>query len=148
MCSVCKVWVGSKTEHCLSCHRCTVEMDHHSQLINNCISLRNMRNYLRMNICFCLAVFIMMIESAILFTTSFFNNEVAGYIINQWTIMLLIILTFICFIFSLVNTLYTCYIHYIRKTSRLEHRFRETDSNNSDLSDEEDPEEADKEESN
>lgn len=79
-----------------------------------------------MNVCFCLAITIMMIESAVMFTTSFYNAEVNNYIINKWAIMLLLILSFITFIFSLWNSIFSCYLTYYKKTTRIKYRYRET----------------------
>jgi hypothetical protein len=136
-CSICHVNVGKDTEHCLNCHRCTDQLDHHSQLINNCISLKNFSNYLRMNICFCLANLIMMVESAVIFGATMLNASIGNYVINQWVICLLMVLSFITFVFSLANSIFSCYVRYYKHTTRLKYRFRETESNNSDLSDSE-----------
>ena len=134
---MCNVYVKKETEHCLNCQRCTDQLDHHSQLINNCISSKNFSNYLRMNVCFCLSITIMMLESAIVFTVSFYNNEVNSYIINKWAIMVLLIMTFLSFIFSLYNSIFSCYLRWCKLMTRVKYRYRETSTNNSDLSDSE-----------
>jgi len=78
-----------------------------------------------------------MIESAVVFTTSFYNATLNSYIINKWAIMLLLILTFLSFVFSLGNSIFSCYLRWYKKTTRIKYRYRETSTNNSDLSDSE-----------
>ena len=90
-----------------------------------------------MNTCFYLAITIMMLESAITFTSSFYNSDVNSYIINKWAIMLLLIFTFLSFVFCLFNSIFSSYLHYYKKTTRIKHRYRETSTNNSDFSDSE-----------
>ena len=58
-CSLCQLQVKKQTQHCLNCQRCTDNMDHHSQLVNNCISLNDITNYIRLNICFSVLMAIM-----------------------------------------------------------------------------------------
>lgn len=48
--------------------------------------------------------------------------------------MVLTILTLLSFLFSLANTTFTIYLRCSNKT-RIDHKFRDTDSNNSDFSD-------------
>ena len=133
-CSICKLEVKRTTEHCLNCQRCTDKMDHHSQLINNCISLNNISNYIRLNICFCLSVAIMLAESTAIFMYSFSDSELNSYIANKWIILLLILFSFVTFAFSFANTIFSCYLR-SRNMTRIDYQFRDTDSNNSDYSD-------------
>jgi hypothetical protein len=98
-----------------------------------------------MNVCFCLSITVMMVESAILFTTSFYDSQVNSYIINKWAIMLLLILTLLSFIFSLSNSIFSCYLRWYKQTTRIKYRYRETSTNNSDLSDSEELSERSKE---
>ena len=132
-CSLCDLAVKKTTEHCLICQRCTDNMDHHSQLVNNCVSRNQIGNYIRFNVCLCLATGIMVSQSVALFVMAQSDGELKGMLINQWAILLLVILTLLSWVFALANSLFSIYLS-CKDITRINYRFRETDSNNSDYS--------------
>ena len=75
----------------------------------------------------------MLCQSIALFIISQSDNELKALIINQWVIVLLIILTFLSWMFALINSLFSIYLR-CKGMTRINYRFRETDSNNSDYS--------------
>lgn len=67
LCSKCQRRVSKQTYHCLRCDRCTFKLDHHSHLVNNCVSLENFRNYIRMTFCFNLLTLNMTVQCLVIF---------------------------------------------------------------------------------
>ena len=57
-CHSCKIWRPKKSNHCWSCNCCVERFDHHCPWIQNCIGLRNYRNYLIFVVSFSLFLFL------------------------------------------------------------------------------------------
>lgn len=139
-CSLCERKVSKGTEHCLSCNRCTGGFDHHSQLINNCISLSHMKHYMSLNVCFTLAMGLVAGQTTALFVLCRSDTQLAELVVNKWALMVLIVLTLLSFLFSTANTLFTIYLR-CKDITRIDYKYRDTDSNNSDFSEEGESEE-------
>lgn len=123
MCSVCQLWVKKDTEHCLTCQRCTERMDHHSQLVNNCISISNHNNYVRMNILFCLVTVIMGIEAIVMFTMTSNDPKIQQYTVNRYFLAALGALYFLVSLFSMMEVFFSCYLR-LKSLTRIGYRFR------------------------
>jgi hypothetical protein len=123
-CSICRCNVGVKTYHCIKCSRCTDELDHHSMLVNNCISLKNITNYLRMNISLILVVGIISTESLVIFSYSFIDSTLDGIILNKWIILAVGVCAFFVFPIAIFNLILSIYIRFNKNLAKIEYFYR------------------------
>jgi len=98
-------------------------MDHHSQLVNNCISLNNYSNYVRMNVCFCLMTAIMGLEAVFFFLKVINDPAIEAMVFNKWALAVIGLLNLLVCLFSTVEVMFSCYLRYNNMT-RLGYRFR------------------------
>ena len=77
---------------------------------------------------------IMSAESMIVFWMTLNNTSFTPLVINKWAVMCVAILALLGCLFSLANSLFSVYLR-CKGFTRIDYRFRETDSNNSDYSD-------------
>lgn len=77
-------------------------MDHHSQLVNNCVSLNNYSNYVRMNVCFCLMTTIMGLEAVVLFLRAISDPAIEAMVFNKWALAVIALLNFLVCLFSAI----------------------------------------------
>jgi hypothetical protein len=131
LCSKCDMQVGLKTYHCIKCMRCTDELDHHNMLVNNCISLKNLRNYIRMNVCFTLATGGISAESLVIFVYTFFDSTLGNLVANKWIVLAVGVGAFIGFPVAVANIFSSCYIRFSKGMPRIEYIYREKGSNHS-----------------
>lgn len=102
-------------------------------LVNNCISLNNIGNFLRMNFTFALALGGIATESIVIFAYSYLDSNLYGYIVNRWIILAVGAGATIGFPVACYSLLSSCYIHYSVDMPKIEYLYREKGSNNSDI---------------
>ena len=81
-------------------------------LVNNCISLNNIGNFLRMNITFALALGGIATESIVVFVYSYLDSDLYGFILNRWIVLAVGVGAAICFPVACFSFFSSCYIHY------------------------------------
>lgn len=81
-------------------------------LVNNCISLNNIGNFLRMNLTFAFALGGIAAESIVIFAYSYLSSDVYGFIINRWIILAVGVGATIGFPVACYSFISSCYIHY------------------------------------
>jgi hypothetical protein len=101
--------------------------------VNNCVSLKQIWSYLRLNICVFAVVSCISIESLVLFGFSFSDDALLSYMVSKWIVLIIGICAGIACPTSFFHLASSLYIYCVKRSSKVEYFYRENSSNHSDI---------------